>query len=81
MNDRKVFTDSVTELPPQPGLTKNGLMVNEAKSENRNERMDVLFSLEMPSKDDLEKRVAAGEVIPVEQLNQKYTPKKLTLTE
>ena len=56
-------------------------MVNEAKSENRNERMDVLFSLEMPSKDDLEKRVAAGEVIPVEQLNQKYTPKKLTLTE
>jgi len=40
-------------------------MVNEAESENRNERMDVLFSLEMPSKDDLEKRVAAGEVIPV----------------
>jgi kumamolisin len=76
MSDRKVFIDSVTELPTQLGLTKNGLMVNEAKSENRNERMDVLFSLELPSRDDLEKRVAAGEVIPVEQLNQKYAPKK-----
>jgi kumamolisin len=77
MSDRKVFTDSVTELPTQLGLTKNGLMVNEAKSENRNERMDVLFSLELPSRDELEKRVAAGEVIPVEQLNQKYAPKRI----
>jgi len=79
MSDRKVFTDSVTELPTQTGLTKNGLMVNKAKSENRTETMELLFSLDMPAKDDLEKRVAAGEVIPVEQLNQKYTPKKADL--
>src|SRR5262245_4677 len=76
MSDRKVFTDSVTELPAQPGLTKNGLMVSQAKQETRNESMDLCFSLEMPSKDDLEKRVAAGEVVPPDQLNQKYTPKK-----
>jgi kumamolisin len=76
MSDRKVFTDSVTELPAQPGLAKNGLMVTQAKSDTRNEPMDLLFSLEMPSKDDLEKRVAAGEVVAQEELNQKYTPKK-----
>jgi kumamolisin len=79
MSDRKVFTDSVTELPTQTELTKNGLMVNRAKSENRSEKMDLLFSLDMPAKDDLEKRVAAGEVVPVEQLNQKYTPKRADL--
>jgi kumamolisin len=76
MSDRKVFTDSVTELPAQPGLTRNGLMVTQAKREARNETMDLLFSLEVPSKDDLEKRVAAGELVPQDQLNQKYTPKK-----
>jgi hypothetical protein len=35
MSDRKVFTDSVTELPAEPGLTKSGLMVTQATTETR----------------------------------------------
>lgn len=76
MADRKVFTDSVTELPAQPGMTKAGLMVAHAKSDTRNETMELLFSLEMPDRDDLERRVAEGEVLSADQLSQKYTPKK-----
>jgi kumamolisin len=76
MSDRKVFTDSVTELPAQLGMTKNGLMVARAKNDARNETMELLFSLEMPAKDDLEKRVADGQVLSAEQLDQKYNPKK-----
>src|SRR5262245_58309563 len=76
MADRKVFKDSVTELPAQPGLTKHGLMVAQAKTETRNETMELVFSLEMPSRHELEKRVAAGEVVPPNELSQKYAPKK-----
>ena len=76
MSERKVFTDSVTELPAKPGLTKSGLMVAQAKRETRNETMELLFSLDMPDRDDLEKRVASGEVLSAEQLDQKYRPKK-----
>ncbi len=76
MSDRKVFTDSVTELPDQPGLTKNGLMVAQAKKEARNESMELLFSLEMPGRDDLEKRVAAGEVMSAQKVDESYAPKK-----
>ena len=76
MNDRKVFSDSITELPPQSGLTKNGLMVAQAKKETRHETMELLFSLEMLAKDDLEKRVAAGEVVSAEKWDQTYAPKK-----
>jgi kumamolisin len=76
MSDRKVFKDSITELPAQPGVTKAGLMVAHAKKDARNETMELLFSLEMPARDDLEKRVAAGEVLSAETLDQTYAPKK-----
>jgi kumamolisin len=76
MSDRKVFADSVTELPEQPGLMKNGLMVSNMRKESRQETMELLFSLDVPAKDDLEKRVAAGEVLTAEKLNQTYVPKK-----
>lgn len=76
MADRKVFKDSVTELPAQPGVTQHGLMVAQAKAETRNENMELLFSLEMPSRQELEKRVAAGEVVPQSELREKYAPKK-----
>ena len=56
MADRKMFPDSVTELPAETGVTKNGLIVNKAKADTRNHKMDLLFSLEVPAKDDLEKR-------------------------
>ena len=49
MVDRKVFTDSVTELPSSPGVTPNGFILNKATQEAHNERMDVLFSLAIPS--------------------------------
>lgn len=75
MADRKMFPDSVTELPAETGVTKNGLIVNKAKADTRNHKMDLLFSLQVPAKDDLEKRVAAGEVVPADELNSKYSPK------
>jgi kumamolisin len=79
MDERKVFKDSVTELPAQPGPTVHGLMVTQAKTETRNEKMELLFSLEMPSLQDLEKRVAAGEIVTRDELGQKYAPKKSDL--
>ena len=70
MSDRKVFHDSITELPQQQGVTANGLIVNAAKPEARDQRMDVLFSLDIPSKDDLEKQVASGAMLLAEQARQ-----------
>jgi kumamolisin len=75
MSDRKVFKDSVTELPLDFGATPNGLILNQAKEDTRDQRMDLLFSLDMPSKDDLEKRVAAGETVSPDELSNKYSPK------
>ena len=43
MGDRKVFTDSIIPLPEEAGVTKNGLIVNQAKPEHRNDRMALLF--------------------------------------
>src|SRR5438128_8936023 len=76
MADRKVFLDSVTPLPDQAGLTHNGLMVNAIMPEHKEEPMTVLFSLALPkeSHDDLEARVARGEVVPLDELQQKYRP-------
>src|SRR3984893_9201796 len=39
MTDRKVFADSVTPLPDQPGLTPHGLMIHAEKPTDRNEKM------------------------------------------
>jgi kumamolisin len=75
MGDRKAFTDSIIPLPEEAGVTKNGLIVNQAKPEHRNDRMALLFSLDMPSQADLEQRVAKGEVISADELNKKYAPK------
>jgi kumamolisin len=75
MVDRKVFTDSVTPLPDQ-GPTLHGLMVNAASPEHGDETMRLLFSVAMPaaSQAELEDRVAKGEVVPLDELNQKYSP-------
>jgi kumamolisin len=78
MADRKVFLDSVTPLPDQAGLTHNGMLVNAAVAEHKDESMTVLFSFAIPkeSQADLEQRVARGEVVPLDELQQKYTPNK-----
>jgi kumamolisin len=75
MVDRKVFTDSVTPLPDQ-GPTLHGLMVNAASPEHGGETMRLLFSVAMPaaSQAELEDRVAKGEVVPLDELSQKYSP-------
>jgi kumamolisin len=76
MSARMVFYDSVTPLPDQTGLTEHGLMVNAAPPEHRDETMTLLFSLAISqdAQAELETRVAKGEVVPLEGLQQKYTP-------
>jgi kumamolisin len=72
MNDRKVFHDSVTPLPPQQGLTPQGLLIQEATAQNRSERMPVLFSLSLSDKarDDLEAKVERGETVSPNELRK-----------
>jgi len=74
MGDRKVFTDSVIPLPDEPGPA-HGLSVEAAEPDNRDEKMTVLFALEIPAEvqAELEQRVARGEVVPADELQQKYT--------
>lgn len=78
MADRKVFADSVTPLPDQPGLTHNGLIVNAVGGENRGGSMSVLFSLALPSEmqAELEEKVARGEVVSPRELQQTYAVDK-----
>jgi len=74
MTDRKVFADSVTRLPDQPGLTPHGLMIQAEKPTDRNEKLTLLFSVGIPAsaQADLEARVAKGEIIPPEELRESY---------
>ncbi len=76
MADRKIFQDSVTPLPEQKGLTRDGLMVNAMRPENRAEKMTLLFSLSVApqTQAQLEERVARGEVVPLAELQQAYAP-------
>ena len=74
MKHRKVFHDSVVELPEEPGVTPGGLKVNAARPEHDDEKMAISFSLAIPQKthDELEAIVAKGEVVPLDDLNTKY---------
>jgi kumamolisin len=76
MGARKLFADSVTPLPDDPGPTPRGLMVAAALPETRDEQMTILFSLDTPpdKEADLEQRVANGEVISPADLQQNYAP-------
>ena len=76
MADRKVFKDSVTPLPDQTGITPQGLMVNEARPEDRDQPMSILFSLAMPAdkQAELEDKVAKGQVVSPQELKSKYVP-------
>jgi kumamolisin len=76
MAERKVFQDSVTPLPDAPGPGPRGVMVAAAEPETANEEMSVLFSLEIPAAKtaDLEERVARGEVVSPDELQQNYAP-------
>src|SRR5712691_6941185 len=75
MSDRKVFHDSVIPLPQQPGLTTHGLLIAAAEPQQGEETMDVHFAL-APSptaEQQLEARVARGEVVPSDELARIYT--------
>ena len=75
MSDRKVFHDSIVPLPQQPGLTTNGLLIAAADPHHGEETMDVHFSLALPkdAEQQLEARVAKGEVVSPEELKKIYT--------
>ena len=74
MNHRKVFHDSVTELPEQPSPTPSGLKVNARGVDHGDEQLTVSFSLAIHPKvsDQLEALVASGAVVPVQELNTTY---------
>src|ERR1700743_724419 len=82
MADRKVYADSITPLPDQPGLTPNGLMVNTAGPEDRRHTMRILFSLAMPpaKQADLEAMVAAGKTVSPQELKKDYVADKADTT-
>jgi kumamolisin len=73
---RKVFTNSVIPLPPT-GLAPQGLVVNAADLERKQEKMDVLFSLAIPpeAKAKLQEKVLKGEVVDPKELASTYAPK------
>src|SRR5262249_49090996 len=71
---RKMFPNSVVPLPSSPGLTTHGMIVSAAEPKNRAETMHLHFSL-APSEtlqQELEERVANGEVIPIDEQEKKY---------
>jgi len=74
MATRKVFKDSVVPLPAEAGGVHDGMLVNAAAPEHRDEQMTLLFSLAIPDKarEDLEARVARGEVVPPQELQRDY---------
>ena len=73
---RKVFENSVTPLPVQTGLTPQGLMVQAAEPQHKDETMTVLFALtgSADAEAALEEKVAKGEVVPVAELRKNYAP-------
>jgi len=75
MSNRKIFTDSISQLPLQPGSTLNGLKVNARRAADSQEKLVVSFSLAIPSQahDDLEALVARGETITPDELNSRYS--------
>jgi kumamolisin len=75
MSKRKVFENSVIPLPAQTGQKVKGLMVNAKSAENNAAPMPLLFSfaLEPDKSAELEARVAQGQVISPEDLQQKYS--------
>jgi kumamolisin len=83
MPDRKIFQDSVTPLPVQTGLTPNGLMVQAIQPDHRGESMTLLFSLAIPkaAQDELESRVAKGQVISFDEMKKSYSPNAADVTQ
>jgi kumamolisin len=82
MDQRKVFSDSVVELPAQPGVTPSGMKVNAKGVEHDDEKMPVTFSLAPPAGADaaLEALVAKGQTVSAQDLQTKYAVAKADVT-
>ena len=63
MPDRKVFHDSVVSLPVDTGLTPNGLVVQPAAAEHRDESMTLHFSLALPEQAEADLRTWRAAVV------------------
>ncbi len=74
MPARKMFSHSVVPLPAGPGLTPQGLIVSAAEPKHRQETMTLHFSLSPSAarQQELEGRVARGEVVPFQEQAAKY---------
>src|SRR4029079_15824324 len=74
MSQRKLFHDSVVELPRETGVTPTGMKINARGPEHSDEKRTVSFSLSPDAavNDQLEAIVARAEVVPVEDLQTKY---------
>ena len=74
MPARKMFPDSIMPLPTAPGPAPNGLIVNVADTQHRADEMHLHFALGVPAaaRQELEDRVAKGEVVPLSEQASKY---------
>jgi kumamolisin len=74
MADRKIFAESITPLPAEPGITPKGLMVSAAQPQHRQEQMTLLFSVAVPDdkQQALQQMIAQGKVVSAGDLNKKY---------
>jgi kumamolisin len=74
MPGRTMFPNSVVPLPASPGLTSHGLIVGAAEPKHRAETMHLHFALGVPAaaQEELEERVAKGEVVPIDEQMMKY---------
>jgi kumamolisin len=75
MANRKVFHDSIVPIPVDAGPAPGGLMVNTAAAtDHLNENLTLHFSLGLHPdvEQELEKRVAKGEVVGENELHDRY---------
>lgn len=73
MTARKLFHDSVTALPPQPGVTPHGFLSHAAESDHLEEILHLHFTLGDANKEvELERRVAAGEIVDATTLKTTF---------
>jgi kumamolisin len=69
----KLFPNSVVPLPAS-GVSPNGMILNAVDQVHLDEVLPLHFSLSLPKalSDDLEKRVAEGQVVPPQELAKTY---------
>jgi len=72
--NRKVFHDSVTELPPQQGAAAGGLLVQAIEPTHQDDVLHLHFSFDInkDAEKDLARRVEAGQRISAADLDSHY---------